>query len=249
MTYATPLQTATAQRTDDAAPLTVLRRALPVAVRSIEADRNVALEGARREAVIGVVSGLVRCFRVTPDGRRHIVRFVRAGELICLGAHGTYRNSAETVTASSIVIFPARTLEACAERDASVRQAILQAMTAEIAARDRTQFRLGRLWADERVADFLVELSEQSNKQAARSIAINMSRADIADHLGITLETVSRALHRFQKLGLVDLTGARSFTILRSLALRGFAAGDGDRRPQAAKGTSRDRSGQTMCAA
>lgn len=249
MTHATQLQTAKTHHADTASPLTILRRALPAAVRTVAADRHVTLEGARRDAVIGVVSGLIRCFRVTPDGRRHIVRFVRAGEVICLGAHGTYRNSAEAVTASGIVVFPARALEACAERDASVRHAVLEAMTAEIAARDRTQFRLGRLWADERVADFLLEMSEQTAGKVGESVPIHMSRADIADHLGITLETVSRALHRFQRLGLVDLTAARRFTILRSEDLRGFAAGDSDGHPQPAGDISRQQNEQTMCAA
>jgi DNA-binding IclR family transcriptional regulator len=59
-----------------------------------------------------------------------------------------------------------------------------------------------------------------------------MSRADMADHLGVTIETVSRALHRFQRQGLVRLNGAHRFTILRARALRGFASGDGDDFPR-----------------
>jgi hypothetical protein len=105
-------------------------------------------------------------------------------------------------------------------------------MTAEMTARDRIQFRLGRLWSDERVADFLVELSTEPDGTSRASSTIVMSRADIADHLGVTIETVSRALHSFQRRGLVRLDGAHRFTILRGRALRGFASGDGDDFPQ-----------------
>jgi CRP-like cAMP-binding protein len=229
----------------EASPLAVLRAAIPGVIRSIQPDQHVSIEGARRDSVVGVVSGLLRCFRVTPDGRRHVTRFVYAGGIVGLGLHDFYRNSAEAVAKSTIVAFPVRTLDVAAEHNPSVRRAVLQAMTEEMAERDRIQFRLGRLWADERVADFLLELSEEVGDEGA-SGSICMSRGDIADHLGVTIETVSRALHRFQNLGLVRLESARRFTILRHRDLRGFAAGDGDDYPQPAKDLPRSR---TMCVA
>lgn len=216
-----------------AEPLTVLRGVLTGVTRRLDPDQHVTTEGATRDSVFGVVSGLVRCFRMTPDGRRHITRFVRAGGVIGLGAISAHTSSAEAVVASTIVEFRARALDTCAEDNPLVRRAILLAMTAEMTARERIQFRLGRLWADERVADFLLELSDAGGADHASS-SISMSRADIADHLGVTIETVSRALHRFQKLGLVRLASARLFTILRARALRGFAAGDSDDFPQPA---------------
>lgn len=214
------------------APLDVFRRVLCGTTRHVAPDEHVTVEGARRDAVIGVVSGLLRCFRVTPDGRRHITKFAKAGDLIGLGVLQTYRGSTEAVAASTIVTFPARALDVAAKDDVRVREAILEAMTAEITARDRIQFRLGRLWADERVADFLIELSTEPDGTSRASSTIAMSRADMADHLGITIETVSRALHRFQRQGLVRLDGAHRFSILRCRALRGFAAGDIDDFPQ-----------------
>jgi CRP-like cAMP-binding protein len=235
MAYAHALSSTTSPRAGFSdTPLDILRRALPVSVRHVDPDEHVTIEGAKRDTVVGVVSGLLRCFRVTPDGRRHITRFAKAGDLIALGALRNYRSSTEAVAASTIVTFPARALNAAAEDDAEVREAILEAMTAEMTARDRIQFRLGRLWADERVADFLVELSTEPEGSTRPSSAIAMSRADMADHLGITIETVSRALHRFQRQGLVRLNGAHRFTILRGRALRGFAAGDSDDFPQPA---------------
>jgi CRP-like cAMP-binding protein len=239
MSYAYNLRTLATRANFGDTPLDVLRGALPGPVRHIDPDQHVTIEGARRDSVIGVVSGLLRSFRVTPDGRRHITRFAKAGDLIGLGALKTYRGSTEAVAASTIVTFPVRTLDAAAETDAQVRQAILEAMTAEMTARDRIQFRLGRLWSDERVADFLVELSTEPDGSSRASSTIAMSRADMADHLGVTIETVSRALHRFQRQGLVRLDGAHRFTILRGRALRGFASGDSDDFPRAVERTTR----------
>jgi CRP-like cAMP-binding protein len=212
-------------------PLGVLLRVLPRPTRQVDTDQHVTIEGARRNVVVGVVSGLLRCFRVTPDGRRHITKFAKAGDLVGLGVHKTYRGSTEAVCPSTIVAFSARALDAAADDNGRVREAILEAMTSEITARDRTQFRLGGLWAGERVADFLMELSTEPDGSSRGYSPIAMSRADMADHLGITIETVSRALHRFQRQGLVRLDGARRFTILRCRALRGFAAGDIDAFP------------------
>ncbi|MGH6810185.1 MAG: helix-turn-helix domain-containing protein [Ensifer adhaerens] len=208
--------------------LSLLRGALTGVARTIAPGQNVSVEGAKRETVIGVVSGLIRFFRMTPDGRRHISRFVHAGGLIGVGMNITYRNSAEAVTTSKIIVFRAKSIEAGAGEDPVIRNAVFQALTEELTARDRTQLRLGRLLADERVADFLLELSDEAGDGVAASSAIVMSRADMADHLGVTIETVSRALHRFQKLGWLRLTDARHFTILRSGALRSFASGDSD---------------------
>ena len=101
-------------------------------------------------------------------------------------------------------------------------------VTNELIARDRIQFRLGRLWSDERVADFLLERASLARSSADRTTSLQMSRADIADHLGVTIETVSRALSRFQREGVVRMTDAHHFTIVRLGALRALAEGDGD---------------------
>jgi CRP-like cAMP-binding protein len=220
-------------------PLVVLRETLPAPARDIAADEHVTTEGARRENVVGVVSGLLRCFRMTPDGRRHITRFARAGDLIGLGALKAYRWSTEAVAASAVVTFPVRALDAAVAHNARVREAVLEAMAAEMIVCDRIQFRLARLWSDERVADFLLELATTAEGLSGTSSPIAMSRADMADHLGITIETVSRALHRFQRRGLVRLYGAHRFAILRGRALRGFAAGDVDDFPQNGQRRSR----------
>lgn len=214
-----------------------LRLAIPGVVRSVGADQCIAIEGAANDAVIGVMSGLVRCFRMTPDGRRHICRFVGPGGLVGLGVLGANRHSVETVSQAQIVFFPATAIKAGADKNPAIRTAIFDALAEELDERDRAQLRLGRLSADERVADFLLELFDERGRNAASSNLIPMTRADMADHLGVTLETVSRAMHRFQRMGLIRLTNVRNFLVTRPALLRRIAAGDAgiaERRPRSA---------------
>lgn len=209
-------------------PLAVLKRAVPGVVRVIGPDRHIAMEGEDRDTIIGVLSGLLRCYRMTVDGRRHVARFVRPGGLIGLGALAAFRSTVEAVTTSAIVEFRVHALDVAAGDNASIRQATMQAMTAELLTRDRVQFRLGRLWADERVADFVLELAGIMGAGGKRTITLQMSRADIADHLGVTIETVSRALSRFQSEGFIRLDNPHHFSILNHAALQALAMGDGE---------------------
>jgi CRP-like cAMP-binding protein len=209
-------------------PLEVLCAALRGARQTLLPDQHVALEGGKRRSVIGVLSGLLRSFRVTPDGRRHIARFIDTGGIIGLGKIGAFRASTEAVSVSRVIVFSASALEAASRTDAAVRDAVMEAMTGELLARDRIQFRLGRLWSDERVADFLLERAGVVAANGRAMTALQMSRADIADYLGVTIETVSRALSRFQREGLVVMPDAHHFCIRRPGALASLASGDRD---------------------
>lgn len=207
-------------------PLQTLHAELQGVRRPVEQDQMVALEGAPRKHVIGVATGLLRCFRITSDGRRHITRFVGPGGLIGLGTHATYRNSAEAVDDSSLITFPVGALDAGMERSSKIRKAVMDGLTLEMSIRDQTHFRVGRLWADERVADFLLELHSSAPDAESGTNEIRMSRSDIADYLGVTIETVSRALNRFQKMNLIKFVDVRHFVVLRPNDLSNFALGD-----------------------
>lgn len=209
-------------------PLAVLRHILPGALQSLAPDQHIALEGSERRTVIGLISGMLRCFRMTPDGRRHITRFVDPGGLIGLGKLNAFRTSTESVTMSTIVSFKASAVEAIIAANTHVRDAVITSLTNELIARDRIQFRLGRLWSDERVADFLLERASLTEHSTGLPVSLQMSRADIADHLGVTIETVSRALSRFQREGLVRMSDAHHFTIMRLGPLETLANGDRD---------------------
>jgi CRP-like cAMP-binding protein len=206
---------------DDPAPLDSLRRHVPGVVRRIAAGQHIAIEGEASGQVIGVIAGVVRCFRLTADGRRHISRFAGHGALIGLGLLGVQRYSAETINDVQVVYLRAETIEVESQANATVRKAVMRALTDELNEGARSQTRLGCLNAEQRLADFLLGLIVDD----AQSTPIEMSRADIADHLGLTIETVSRAFSKFAKLGLIDLINPHRFRAPNPARLRRLVEG------------------------
>lgn len=209
-----------------ARPLDTLQHHLHHRIRTVAPERMLIAEGEARKIVVGVVSGLLRCFRMTPDGRRHVTRFIRPGGLVGLWRLPASRSSVEAVATSTIAEFHADLFDAACAANEDIRDATFRALTTELAARDRAQFRVGRLWAEERIADFLLEVADVTS--GGLNGELRMSRTDIADHLGMTIETVSRAFRCLQKDAVIQLQDARHFQILRPGALKALALGDGD---------------------
>lgn len=204
-------------------PLDALRRLVPGLMRVLQPGQSLATEGDAPGEILGVLSGLIRCYRLTADGRRHIGRFGGPGTIVGLGLLGVQRHSADAITPTRIVSFRAPVVEAAADSDPAVRAAVMKAMAEELNDRERLQLRLGRLAAEQRIADFLLELARRTPDGSPCEIP--MCRADIADHLGVTIETVSRAVHRFERRGLIRLDDPRRFRILSSAAMRAFVLG------------------------
>ncbi len=196
------------------------------ASRRLEADERLFLEGDPATRVFKVVRGLVRCFQMTEDGRRHICRFAGPGDLLGLAVLEAYRYSAEAVGPSIVISTPRCALEASA--DPEIRTAVVRELVRKLIHGERSQLRLSRLTAHERVADFLAEIvgNEPAGATATRRIA--MSRLDIADYLGLTLETVSRGLHRLDWMGVIELVDAHQFRVRNLNSLRRIAGGDRD---------------------
>lgn len=154
-----------------------------------------------------VISGTVRCCRLTRDGRRQIYRFATAGDLLgvsCTEAHGF---GAEAVT--EVVVRRRRLagLDAAMAGDDGLRRRVLQALRDELAATRMQMMLLGRMSAREKIASFLLALARTPCDPAAR-IHLPMTREDIADYLGMTLETVSRKINELHALGVIELESA-----------------------------------------
>jgi CRP-like cAMP-binding protein len=201
------------------APLDVLRSIMPFSTRRFCADQNIQLEGDAALQMFGILSGMARCFRVNLSGRRHICRFAGPGTIIGLEVNGVYRYSAEAITDCDALLLRFSAVDAALETSLAGWRALMQAMADELAQKDRAAFRLARLDADHKVADFLLEMSSEGYR---REVAFDMSRNDLADHLGITLETVSRSLHKLQRMGFISLRAPRQLSVVSASALRKY---------------------------
>lgn len=168
--------------------------------------------------VYKVVSGAVRVTRLLADGRRHIVAFYFAGELFGLEAGETHQFAAEAVVASRIAFVRRSAVASETEFSDGAMWAIWRLMAKELAHAQDHALVLGRLNAEERVCAFLRDMTARTGSESA--IDLPMSRTDIADYLGLTIETVSRTLTHMERQGTIRFSGARRIHLQggRSLA-------------------------------
>lgn len=169
------------------------------------------------EYVYRVVSGAVRTMRFSSDGRRQILGFHLPGEVFGLELGDTHSLSAEALATSEIVMVRHAALDKAAADDAGAARALLQVTAEQLTSAREHALVLGRKGACERVAAFLLQLADRC--LAKREMDLPMSRADIADYLGLTIETVSRAFSEFERNAAIALPSSRHVVMRNPNAL------------------------------
>jgi CRP/FNR family nitrogen fixation transcriptional regulator len=157
------------------------------------------------EYVYQVKSGAVRSYKLLSDGRRQIGAFHLAGDIFGLENGSEHRFTAEAIVDTTVRLIRRQSLEMVADGDAVVARNLLRMTTSNLQHAEDHMLLLGRKTSLERVAAFLLEMDKRLT--AAGIMALPMSRRDIADYLGLTLETVSRALSRLYALGTLGFIG------------------------------------------
>ena len=155
--------------------------------------------------VYQVMTGAVRSYKLLSDGRRQIGAFHLTGDIFGLEIGSDHRFTAEAIIDTTVRLMKRRSLERVAESDVTVARNLLSMTTSNLRHAEDHMLLLGRKTSLERVAAFLIEMDRRST--AAGVLALPMCRRDIADYLGLTLETVSRALSRLHDLEVLDFVG------------------------------------------
>jgi len=155
--------------------------------------------------VYQVKKGAVRSYKLLSDGRRQIGAFHLAGDIFGLENGTEHRFTAEAIVDTTVRLIKRQSLEMVAKGDAMVARNLLSMTTDNLQHAEDHMLLLGRKTSLERVAAFLIEMDKRLT--AAGVMALPMSRRDIADYLGLTLETVSRALSRLHELGILGFLG------------------------------------------
>lgn len=153
-----------------------------------------------------VVSGCVRTVKLMEDGRRAVGEFRLAGEYFGFDDLATHEFSAEAVTDVVLRRYPRRMVEALAERHPGLAQRLRTMALASLRAAHEQALLLARKTAVERIASFVLELDRRSPPHGAAVLELPMCRTDIADHLGLTVETVCRTLAFLKREGLLAIT-------------------------------------------
>ena len=160
--------------------------------------RNAEIYGENEPAeyLYKVISGTVRTYKVLNDGRRQIGAFYLPGDVFGLEIGEEHSFSAEAIVDSKVLVIKRSSVVGLAARDTEVARQ-LWAMTAAELQRAKDHIMLLIKTAQERVAGFLLEMAKRSS--VASEVDLPMSRQDIADYLGLTIETVSRTLTQLEK--------------------------------------------------
>jgi CRP/FNR family transcriptional regulator, nitrogen fixation regulation protein len=185
-------------------------------IMSFARNTEIFGEGEPAEYVYKIVRGAARTYKVLADGRRQVGGFHLAGEMFGLGTGSEHAFSAETVTECKIVLIKRRSLLALAGRDQEVAQELWELAGCEL-RRLQDHIMLLIKNAPERVAAFLLEMAER--KSPGDIIELPMSRQDIADYLGMTIETVSRTLTQLENDSTIELSSRRRVVLRNRSAL------------------------------
>jgi CRP/FNR family transcriptional regulator, nitrogen fixation regulation protein len=163
-----------------------------------------------------VVSGSVRTYKILSDGRRQVGGFYLPGDIFGLEFADEHTLSAEAITDAKVLVIKRSALTALARHDASVAQQLFNLTGREL---HRVQDRILLLIksAQERVASFLLEMSERASQN--NTIELPMSRQDIADYLGLTIETVSRTLSSLETAAAIEVSTSRRIVLRNRAAL------------------------------
>jgi len=188
-------------------------------------------EGDAQDNVYEVVRGMLRLYKLMPDGRRQVIGFLSAGQLLMAsGPDGLCASTAEAVTEVTVYRYPRAAFERLIDEIPGFARRLLALTSQALQIAHDQMLLLGRKVATEKVASFILVLAErQQGDRGADTLDVPMTRADIADYLGLTVETVSRTFTRLKRDGLIDLPNPSLVHILDRERLEDIAAGDAGR--------------------
>ena len=163
--------------------------------------------GDRFESVYAVWTGFFKTCVASKDWREQVTGFQMGGEMIGLDGIGSFRHEVDAVALedSQVCVIPFSDLELLAHEVPSLQQQLHRAMSREIVRSHGVMLLLGSMYAEERLAAFLLNLTNrlQENGFSASTVVLRMSREEIGSYLGLKLETVSRTFSKFQANGLL----------------------------------------------
>jgi CRP/FNR family transcriptional regulator, nitrogen fixation regulation protein len=167
-------------------------------------DEEIYGESEPADCIYEVISGAVRSYKVLSDGRRQICAFHLPTDIFGFENGGHYRFTAEAIVETTARVVRRHSLEYVAATDVRVTHNLLSMTARNLLHAEDHMLLLGRKTSLERVAAFLLEMDHRLT--GAGMIALPMSRRDIADYLGLTLETVSRALSYLRERGILEFS-------------------------------------------
>lgn len=173
-------------------------------------------DGEPADYLYKVISGTIRAYKILTDGRRHVVAFYLPGDIAGLAVEDTHTFSAEATTRSKVLVVRRSALFRLAANNSNFsRQYWIQVVRETLKAQRRSL--MLKLTAQERVVAFLLEMAELASPK--HSLELKMTRQDIADYLGLTVETISRTLASLEHSDAIKMPMSRRIVLRNRAAL------------------------------
>ncbi len=199
-------------------------------LRSLAPKEHLFCAGDAATHVYRVESGHLCIYRTMMDGRRQVVDFAYPGDVLGLGALGEHGTSAQATVRTVVRCLSVSTLVDSARRDPKLGMQLYETLSHELQAARELLFTVSQKTASERLASFLLALSRRNERRGEKpnEIVLPMTRSDIADFLGLTIETVSRTFTRLRMERVIDIEQCILVTICDPRRLEDIAESKGD---------------------
>ncbi|WP_037154828.1 Crp/Fnr family transcriptional regulator [Rhizobium freirei] len=206
-------------------------------VEHLAAGQSVFLEGDIAKHLFEVVEGSLRIFKIISDGRRVITGFLHAGDIVGVSLKSHYLYSAEAIVDTRIRRFSRKAFEAEVARCPDLRPEVFSRLCDEMAAAQDQMVLLSRKNAEERLCTFLLKQMQPGPGLRGNTtiVELPMTRLDIADYLGLTIETVSRTMTKLTQRGIICSIGRHAVRVMKYGVLAQLSGDDeyyGDERRQ-----------------
>lgn len=193
--------------------------------RHVRAHEHLFFEGDARDCLYVVETGWVKLYRTLVDGQRQIVGFANTGSVLGLESDGEHSNGCEAITDVTVRSIPlARVTEICL-RDANLADQLLRQVGRQLGAAQAQLAAVGTQSAEQKLANFLLTIADLCGAARGGEFDLPMRRGDMAEFLGLRLETVSRKMTEFQRRGWISMTSLYHCRIIRRDVLQELALG------------------------
>lgn len=219
------IPTATVDAHTSAAACFASGRSAHLTERGLSAREPLFREGDDTRYLFEVLDGVLCNYKIFADGRRQVISFAFPGDLIGFGHGPEYRFDCEALSNARVQVIPRMSFLSAARERPDLGERLLEIAASQVAGMQDHSMLLGRKTAAERIATFLVELVERSGQEedAPVRLQLPMTRADIADYLGLTVETVSRNITKLKVKRIISLPSLGMVTVLDLDRLRDLA--------------------------
>lgn len=191
----------------------------------IAAHDHLFFEGDARDRIYIVESGWVKLYRTLIDGQRQVVGFANAGSVLGLESEKLHANSCEAITRAVVRTIPASRLNGLCRSEPALADQILRQISRQLGAAQAQIAAIGAQSAEQKLATFLLSIADLCDESDDREFDLPMRRGDMAEFLGIRLETVSRKMTEFQRRGWIKITSLYHCSIVQRRKLEELAEG------------------------